>query len=138
MTKTVFIATAEPYSGKSVIALGLVNMLLSKARKVGYFKPIIDYDPKERKDLHIDAILQYFALPIHYEDTYAYTRNEVIPLVETDGQGEIIDTIAQEWLCAYAFKIPYQGKRVSNRVGPEEYPGKCDQSDGNSGIAHTH
>ncbi len=97
MTKTIFIATAEPYSGKSVIALGLVNMLLSKARKVGYFKPIINYNPKERNDTHIEAILQYFALPIHYEDTYAYTRNEAMQLVETDSQGEIIDTIISKF-----------------------------------------
>lgn len=54
MTKSVFIATAEPYSGKSIIALGLVDMLLGKARKVGYFKPIINTSPAEKKDVHIE------------------------------------------------------------------------------------
>lgn len=49
MTKTIFIATAEPYSGKSIIALGLVNMLLGKAQKVGYFKPIINADPTKKR-----------------------------------------------------------------------------------------
>ena len=52
MSKNIFIATSEPYSGKSIISLGLVNMLLGKARKVGYFKPIINSDPKEKKDDH--------------------------------------------------------------------------------------
>jgi phosphate acetyltransferase len=42
MTKTVFIAAAEPYSGKSLVSLGLINMLLRKTPKVGYFKPIIN------------------------------------------------------------------------------------------------
>ena len=50
MTKNIFIATTEPYSGKSLVALGVVNMLLGKARKVVYFKPIINYDPREKKE----------------------------------------------------------------------------------------
>ena len=64
MTKTIFIATTEPYSGKSIIALGIVNMLLAKARKVGYFKPIINDDPKVKKDVDIETIVQHFGLPI--------------------------------------------------------------------------
>ncbi|RZK90145.1 MAG: hypothetical protein EOO62_35485, partial [Hymenobacter sp.] len=47
MTKAVFIAAAEPYSGKSLVTLGLVNMLLGQTRQVGYFKPLIDYDPAQ-------------------------------------------------------------------------------------------
>ncbi|MEJ7736479.1 MAG: phosphate acetyltransferase [Chitinophagaceae bacterium] len=96
MTKTIFIATAEPYSGKSIIAIGLVNMLLGKAQKVGYFKPIINADPKEKKDEHIETIMEYFNLPIDYEDTYAFTRQEALRQVETESQGEMIDTIIRK------------------------------------------
>jgi len=96
VTKTIFIATAEPYSGKSIIALGLVNMLLGKAQKAGYFKPIINADPKEKKDVHIETIVNYFRLPISYEDTYAYTRQEALQKFETGSQGEMIDTIIRK------------------------------------------
>ncbi|TGD80798.1 phosphate acetyltransferase [Hymenobacter wooponensis] len=97
MTKTVFIASAEPYTGKSIIALGLVNMLLGQARKIGYFKPIIDADPREKKDAHIETILSYFKLPMAYEQTYAYTRPEALRLMEADAQGELIDTIIHQY-----------------------------------------
>ena len=97
MTKTVFIATAEPYSGKSLVALGLVNMLLNQAQKVGYFKPIIEFAPQERKDARLETMLQHFRLPIDYADTYAYTRAEALRLMEADGQGEIIDTIIHKF-----------------------------------------
>lgn len=93
MTKTIFIATAEPFSGKSIIALGLVNMLLGKARKIGYFKPIINNDPKEKRDVHIETIIRYFGLPIEYEKTYAFTGQEVMELIEAGSQSEIIDTV---------------------------------------------
>ena len=88
MTKNLFIATTEPYSGKSLVALGIVNMLLGKARKVGYFKPIINYDPKEKKDPHIDTIIQHFNLPIAYNDAYAFTRRQVMRQLEGENRGE--------------------------------------------------
>lgn len=93
MTKNVFIASAEPYSGKSIVSLGLVNMLLGKAQKVGYFKPIINPDPKEKKDVHIDTVSSYFSLPHLYEDSYAFTRQQALKLLEMENQGELIDTV---------------------------------------------
>lgn len=93
MTKNVFIASAEPYSGKSIVALGLVNMLLGKAQKVAYFKPIINPDPKEKKDVHIDTILSYFNLTTAYSDSYAFTREKAMRLLEMENQAELIDTV---------------------------------------------
>lgn len=93
MTKTIFIASAEPYSGKSIVALGLVNMLLGKAQKIGYFKPIINHDPREKKDVHIQTIIEHFGLPVNFEDAYAFTRQEAMRHLESESQGEMIDTI---------------------------------------------
>jgi phosphate acetyltransferase len=97
MSKIIFIATAEPYSGKSIVALGLVNMFLRKTRNIGYFKPIINYDPKEKKDVHIETILTHFGLAVHYDDTYAFTRQQAMELVEAGRQGEIIETIIEKF-----------------------------------------
>lgn len=97
MTKTIFIASAEPYSGKSLIALGLVNMLLGKTQKIGYFKPIINSDPKEKKDIHIQTIIGHFRLPINFEDAYAFTRHEALQHLENAKKGEMIDTIINKF-----------------------------------------
>ena len=97
MTKSVFIASAEPYSGKSLVSLGLVNMLLRKTPKVGYFKPIINFEPTEKKDAHIETIISHFGLPLTYEASYAYTRQASMRLVEANTQGEIIDTIIRKF-----------------------------------------
>ena len=96
MAKTIFIATAEPYSGKSIVALGIVNMLLGKARKVGYFKPIINDDPNERKDGDIEMITKYFNLSMAYEDTYAFTRQKAIRQMETERRGDLIDIVIRK------------------------------------------
>ncbi|CCH52064.1 phosphate acetyltransferase [Fibrisoma limi BUZ 3] len=97
MTKAIYIASVEPYTGKSLIALGLVNMLLGKTKNVGYFKPIITQQAPGRKEIHIEAILDYFALPINYDDTYAFNRQEVLQYMESEGRGDMLNTIISKY-----------------------------------------
>lgn len=97
MTKAIFIASVEPYTGKSLLALGLVNSLLGKTQKVGYFKPIITQQLPGQKEIHIEAILDYFALPISYEDTYAFTRQEALQRMELEGRSEMLNTIISKY-----------------------------------------
>ena len=42
MNKAIYIATSEENSGKSVITLGLMSMLMSRTSKVGYYRPIVE------------------------------------------------------------------------------------------------
>jgi phosphate acetyltransferase len=93
MTRAIYIASVEPYTGKSLISLGLVNRLLGKTRKVGYFKPIISPQQPGRPEVHIEAILDYFGLPIRYEDTYAFDRHEALQHMELAQRGELLNTI---------------------------------------------
>lgn len=97
MTKNIFIATSEPYSGKSIVALGLVNMLLGKTQRVGYFKPIVNAYPLEGKDIHVQTIIEHFGLPIDYEDTYAVTRQEAMRQIEGDSQGQMMDLVISKF-----------------------------------------
>lgn len=97
MSNAIYIATTEAYSGKSVVSLGLMNLLLSKAQKIGYFKPVIESDPHIARDVHIDTIIQYFNLPFAYEDAYAFTRNEVLKYADENKRSEIIDTIIAKY-----------------------------------------
>lgn len=97
MTKSIFIATTEPYSGKSVVALGLVNMLLGKTKRIGYFKPIINVDPLDGKDSHIETMIGYFDLAIKYEDSYAFTRAQAMREMENASQGSMLNTIIRKY-----------------------------------------
>ena len=97
MSKAVYIATSEPESGKSIIALGLMRMLLGKAKKVGYFRPVIDDFPGDKKDNHIDTILSHFDLDMNYEDCFAITGSEVIHKKSSGNEGEIVDIIIEKY-----------------------------------------
>jgi phosphate acetyltransferase len=97
LSKNVFIAASEPHSGKSVVVLGLVNMLLGKTKKIGYFKPIINADPKEKKDDHIAAVTEYFGLSVVYDDAFAFTRSQALQMIQSRSQGEMIDIIISKF-----------------------------------------
>jgi phosphate acetyltransferase len=97
MSKAIYIATTEPNSGKSIISLGLMQMLLGKAAKVGYFRPIIDDYPDGVQDNHINTIISYFNLQLQYEEAYAFTRSEVIHKNNQDKEDEVLDRIIDKY-----------------------------------------
>ena len=97
MSKAIYIVTTEPNSGKSIVSLGLMQMLLGKAAKVGYFRPIIDDYPEGVKDNHINTILSYFNIPMQYEEAYAFTRSEVIHKNNQNKEDEVLDKIIDKY-----------------------------------------
>lgn len=97
MKKGIYIATSEPNSGKSIVTLGLMRMLLGKTAKVGYFRPIIDNVKKGKKDNHIKTVISHFDLEIRPKDAFAYTRSEYIHLRNEGKEGEIFDKIIEKY-----------------------------------------
>ncbi len=97
MIKTVFVTSTEPNSGKSIVSLGLINMLLGKAQKIGYYKPIISGKEPGKRDDHIQTVLKFFDLPVSYDDAYAFTWQEAMRRTESENQGEMIDTIIRKY-----------------------------------------
>ena len=77
MTNAIYLTTTEPFSGKSIIALGLMNLLAGKTEKLAYFKPIATSKENE-KDYHLETMIKHFGLTAPYEDMYAFTRAEVL------------------------------------------------------------
>ena len=97
MSKAIYIVTTEPNSGKSIVSLGLMQLLLGKTAKVGYFRPIIDDVSKGKTDNHIDTVLSYFNVDMKPEEAYAYTRSQVVQLKNEDKDDEIVGHIIHKY-----------------------------------------
>jgi len=97
MNKAIYIATSEANSGKSIVTLGLMRMLLGKTAKVGYFRPIIDDVRTGKIDNHIDTIISHFELDINPEEAYAFTRTQFINKRNEGKEGEIYDVIIEKY-----------------------------------------
>ena len=91
MSKAIYIAATEPDSGKSLVSLGLLRMMLTKSSKVGYFKPILNETGTKHFDEETNTALNFFKLDLQYKDCYAFKQGEVVQLL-SDGK---IDTVIQ-------------------------------------------
>ena len=97
MSRAIYIATGEAESGKSILALGMMRILLGRTRKVGYFRPIIEVPDPSKKDNHIETILTHFNLEMEYEECYALTGAEVIQKKTAGEDGDILDAIIKKY-----------------------------------------
>lgn len=97
MSKAIYIASSEPYSGKTLVALGLTNMLSGKTKKIAYFKPVINDAPEKCKDVHIQTIAAHFGLNLKYEEMYAFTRDEALQYRSEGNTAFVIDKIIAKY-----------------------------------------
>jgi phosphate acetyltransferase len=94
MSKNLFVTATEARSGKSAISLGIMELLVRKAGRVGFFRPLIHVEPDERKkDNDIDLFSSYFKLGIPYEKMFAYSVTEANHLMGHGRQDELLEGI---------------------------------------------
>ena len=96
MTNALYLSTTEPFSGKSIIGLGLMNLLAGKTEKIAYFKPVISSSTGQR-DNHLETMIRHFDLTTPYEDMYAFTREEVEKLKNNGNEALMIDKIIEKF-----------------------------------------
>lgn len=96
MTNAVYLSTTEPYSGKSMIALGLVNLLSSKTERIAYFKPVIS-STGGNPDQRLEMMRSHFNLQVPYNEMYVFTRSEAMKHLNSGNEAIFIDTIIERF-----------------------------------------
>ncbi|MDX1414258.1 MAG: phosphate acetyltransferase [Candidatus Promineifilaceae bacterium] len=97
MTNSIYITTTERYSGKSLVSLGIMELLLRRSPSIGVFRPVIEEPRDHQRDKNIDLLLTYFNLDIDYEDTFAYYRKEVADLLAEGRTDELINKVIAKY-----------------------------------------
>jgi len=98
MPNSLYITATEARSGKSAICLGIMEMLLRKVDRVGFFRPIIDVDPTSKeRDNDIHLIASRFNLATPYEKMYGYTTKEVSDLISLGKEAEALEGIMKKY-----------------------------------------
>ena len=93
MTDVLYIATIDRYSGKSLVSLGVTELLLRKTTRVGIFRPVIGAQPSEERDKNIDLLLRHFDIHQDYENTYGLPMHEAEELISQGRYDELLDRI---------------------------------------------
>lgn len=95
MNKSIYILTPESYSGKSVVSLGVMQMIMRNTPNVGYFKPILE--GKQKNDDFIRTMIANFNLKMDYEQAYAFTQNELSQYQNEGNIDEVYDVIIKKY-----------------------------------------
>lgn len=97
MTKALYVAALESHSGKSLVVLGLMQLLLGKMAKVGYFRPVIVDVEEGHVDNHINTVISHFGLDIAVEDAYALTQSQMVDMFNDGRKGDLLDAIISKY-----------------------------------------
>jgi len=102
MTDSLYIATTDPYSGKSLVSLGVAELLLRRTSRLGIFRPVIggpagNGRPSGGRDKNIDLLLSHYHLDLDYEQTYALRLREAEDLIGQGRYGDALDQIIEKY-----------------------------------------
>jgi len=95
MANNLYITSTEARSGKSVISLGIMEMLLRKIGRVAFFRPLVT--TIDDRNESIKLISSHFNLKIPYDQMYGLTIKEAGDLVSHNRETELIDGIIKKY-----------------------------------------
>src|SRR5919106_3207139 len=87
MERNIYLTAIEPGSGKSAVALGVMEALASVGR-VGYFRPIVASG--ERPDNDIELIRRRYRLPQSYQESYGAVVDDLRAMSDRDQYGQLL------------------------------------------------
>lgn len=97
MTHSIYIATTDPQSGKSLVSLGITDLLLRRTSRVGIFRPVIGVLSSEERDKNIELLLRHYDLALDYERTYALLMREAEHLIGAGRYDDVLDRIIERY-----------------------------------------
>ncbi|MFZ0380831.1 MAG: phosphate acetyltransferase [Solirubrobacteraceae bacterium] len=87
MVHNLYITAMEPASGKSIVALGLMQTLAGRSRRAGFFRPIVA--DGDQRDPQIELIRRRFGLDASYEEMHALSADEAQAMIAAGQHDEL-------------------------------------------------
>jgi len=95
MLNNLYVTATEERSGKSVIVLGIMQMLKKELHRVAFYRPIIN--DIETEDHDISLVIEHFNLDMAYEDCYGCTLSEAYELINSGKVDDLHDLILDKY-----------------------------------------
>lgn len=97
MPQNLYITATEERSGKSVVVLGVMQMLMKEVHKVAFFRPIISDTEPGDEDPDLILFLEHFELDISYDEMYGCTLHQAYELINSGKEAELHDLILKKY-----------------------------------------
>jgi phosphate acetyltransferase len=95
MTQGLYIAGAEPRSGKSVIALGIMEMLSGKRGRIGFFRPVVRDD--RQADNLTNLIVRRYCPDTPYEKVHGCSYDVALEMLSTNREEDLLKLILEKY-----------------------------------------
>ncbi|QDT63938.1 phosphate acetyltransferase [Calycomorphotria hydatis] len=95
MADGIYVATTEPGTGKSMVALGVMEAASRQTSRLAFFRPIIRNTPDA--DESIRLIQHRYQLPHDPEQMYAMTREHARELLAADRVDELLKIVLEKY-----------------------------------------
>ncbi len=95
MTKGIYITSSEPYSGKTIMVLGLMEFLVGRIGRIGFFRPVVNESCQ--LDSFISLIKSRYQQFNGYETMYGCTFEEARILLVEDRREELYSLILEKY-----------------------------------------
>ncbi len=92
MANNLYITATEARSGKSAISLGIMELLIRKVGRVGFFRPLIDADAPGH-DNDIQLFSTHFKLGTPFDKMFACTLAKASNLIGSGRQDDLLEEI---------------------------------------------
>ncbi len=90
MSRSLYISAIEAGSGKSLISLGLAELLMRRVQRLGFFRPVVRTGAQ---DNDTELIRQRYCAGLDYTTMHAVTHEEARELYVTDQYDELLKRI---------------------------------------------
>jgi len=95
MSNNLYIAATEPMSGKSLVALGLMELLSRRQARLGFFRPVIAR--ADRPDNDIQLIADRYGLQVGVTATHAFSHDEAQRELAAGRHEEVLKSILDRY-----------------------------------------
>ncbi|QUS61744.1 phosphate acetyltransferase [Synechocystis sp. PCC 7339] len=97
MTSSLYLSTTEARSGKSLVVLGILDLILKKTTRIAYFRPIIQDPVNGKHDNNIVLVLENFRLQQTYTDSFGLYFYEAVSLASDGAIDQVLDRILAKY-----------------------------------------
>ncbi|HEX6985450.1 MAG TPA: phosphate acyltransferase, partial [Planctomycetaceae bacterium] len=95
MARSVYVATSDPNSGKTVVALGAMEAASRRAERVAFFRPVVRESPEADPSLRL--MRARYRLPFPAESLYGANRETVRRLLAEDRTDDLIKLVLEKY-----------------------------------------
>jgi phosphate acetyltransferase len=95
MSKSIYITGTGPQSGKSVVLLGVMELLARHGRKIGFFRPVVEKDAIS--DHLVALIMSRYDITAPQERMFGATHASARDLISRDKEDELHSRILEKY-----------------------------------------